>query len=71
MPKLKLPRLTKWCPIIILALPLTLSYLYFSINIIVFYQKIPSFIQQQLKYISTTCQTAMTTSGKISKNNQF
>ena len=36
-----------------------------------FYQKISSFIQQQLKYISTTCQTAVTTSGKISKNNQF
>ena len=42
-----------------------------AINIIVFYQKISSFIQQQLKYISTTCQTAMTTSGKIYKNNQF
>ena len=36
-----------------------------------FYQKIWSFIQRQLKYISTTCKTAMTTSGKISKNMQF
>ena len=36
-----------------------------------FYQKISSLIQQQLKYISTACKTAITTLGKISKNIQF
>ena len=36
-----------------------------------FYQKISSLIQQELKYISTTCKTALTTSGKLSKNIQF
>ena len=42
-----------------------------SINIIAFYQIISSLLQQQLKYISTTCKTDMKTSGKISKNIQF
>ena len=42
-----------------------------SINIIVFNQTISSLIQQELKYVSTTCKTALTTSGKLSKNIQF